>query len=232
MKTILITGGAQGIGRGCVDYFLTSGWNVTVVDVQPMQSSDRLETVAGDTSLEGTARRAVAQTVRRFGRLDALINNAGVGTREPFKVEDLPIEEWNRVLCINLTGTFLVTKHAVPYLRETKGAVVNIASTRALMSERDGEAYAASKGGLLALTHALAVSLAPDVRVNCISPGWIETGEDVEHSDADRLQHPAGRVGLPRDIAELADYLLSAGFMTGQNIVIDGGMTKKMIYVE
>ena len=215
-KTILITGGTQGIGRGCVDYFLKSGWNVTAVDIQPMESGERLEFVRGDTSLEETARQATAKTIERFGRLDALINNAGIGMIGKFNVEELPLEEWNRVLGINLTGYFLMAKHAAPFLRKTKGVIVNIASTRALMSEKDSEAYAASKGGVVALTHALAVSLGPDVRVNCISPGWIETRKDAKHSDADRLQHPAGRVGVPQDIAGLADYLISAGFVTGQ----------------
>lgn len=231
-KTILITGGAQGIGRGCVEYFLSKGWNVTAVDVREMESGAQLEAVCGDTSLEETARRAVARTVERFGRLDALINNAGIGMIGKFKVEELPLEEWNRVLGINLTGYFLMAKHAAAELRKTKGAIVNVASTRAQMSEPDSEAYAASKGGVVALTHALAVSLGPDVRVNCISPGWIETRANAVHSDADRLQHPAGRVGVPQDIAALADYLISAGFVTGQNFTADGGMTKKMIYAE
>jgi len=231
-KTILITGGAQGIGRGCVEHFLSKGWNVTAVDVQPMESGDRLEFVRGDTSLEETAKRVVAQTIKRFGQLDALINNAGVSTIGKFKIEELSLEEWNRVLGINLTGTFLMAKHAAPFLRKVNGAIVNIASTRALQSEPDSEAYAASKGGVVALTHALAVSLGPDVRVNCISPGWIETRSGAKHSEADRLQHPVGRVGVPQDIAELADYLISAGFVTGQNFVADGGMTKKMIYEE
>ncbi|MEI8207297.1 MAG: SDR family oxidoreductase [Kiritimatiellales bacterium] len=231
-KTILITGGAQGIGRGCVDHFLKSGWNVTAVDIQEMKSGERLEVVCGDTSLEATAKLATAKTIERFGRLDALINNAGVGMVGKFKVEELPLEEWSRVIGINLTGYFLMAKHAAPFLSQAKGAMVNIASTRALMSEKNTEAYAASKGGIVALTHALAVSLGPDVRVNCISPGWIETRKDAKHSEADRLQHPAGRVGVPQDIAELVDYLISAGFVTGQNFVADGGMTKKMIYAE
>jgi len=231
-KTILITGGARGIGCGCVDHFLKSGWNVTAVDVQSMDSAERLEFVRGDTSLEETARQAVAKTVARFGRIDALINNAGVSTIGKFSVEELSLEEWNRVLGINLTGYFLMAKHAAPFLRKAKGSIVNVASTRAIQSERDSEAYAASKGGIVALTHALAVSLGPDIRVNCISPGWIETRKDAKHSDADRLQHPAGRVGVPQDIAELADYLISAGFVTGQNVAADGGMTTKMIYAD
>jgi NAD(P)-dependent dehydrogenase (short-subunit alcohol dehydrogenase family) len=232
MKTILITGGAQGIGRGCVEHFLKLGWNVTAVDIQPMESGAHLEAVRGDTSIEATAKQAVAKTIERFGRLDALINNAGVSAIGKFKVEELSLDEWNRVLGINLTGYFLMAKHSAPFLREANGAIVNIASTRAIQSEPDSEAYAASKGGVVALTHALAVSLGPDVRVNCISPGWIETRKDAVHSAADRLQHPAGRVGIPQDIAELADYLTSAGFITGQSFVADGGMTKKMIYEE
>lgn len=231
-KTILITGGAQGIGRGCVEHFLSKGWNVTAVDLKPMESANRLEAVLGDTSLEETARQAVAKVIERFGRLDALINNAGVSILGKFKVDELPLDEWSRVLGINLTGYFLMAKHAASELRKTGGAIVNVASTRAQMSEPDSEAYAASKGGVIALTHALAVSLGPDVRVNCISPGWIETRQDAVHSETDRLQHPAGCIGVPRDIAEMADYLICAGFVTGQNFTADGGMTKKMIYSE
>lgn len=231
-KTILITGGAQGIGLGCVNHFLTRGWNVTAVDIHEMKPDDRFHAVRGDTSLESTAQEAVAETLERFGRVDALINNAGISTIGEFNVDALPLEEWNRVIGINLTGYFLMAKHAAPHLRQSKGAIVNIASTRAVMSEPDSEAYAASKGGVVALSHALAISLGPDVRVNCISPGWIETREGARHGEADCRQHPAGRVGVPQDIAELAEYLISAGFVTGQNFTADGGMTRKMIYEE
>ncbi|MEH6355409.1 MAG: SDR family oxidoreductase, partial [Marinobacter sp.] len=137
-------------------------------------------------------------------------------------------------------GPFLMAKHAVPHLRLTRGAIINIASTRALQSEANTEAYAATKGGLVALTHALAVSLGPEVRVNCISPGWIDTREPEAGQEPESLnprdhgQHPAGRVGKPDDIAAMVHYLMSpqAGFITGQNIVIDGGMVRKMIYEE
>jgi NAD(P)-dependent dehydrogenase (short-subunit alcohol dehydrogenase family) len=127
---------------------------------------------------------------------------------------------------------FLMAKHAAPHLRRTRGAIVNIASTRALQSEPDSEPYAASKGGVVALTHALALSLGPRVRVNCVSPGWIDT-RAAKLSRADHAQHPVGRVGRPEDVAELVAFLLSdaAGFATGQNYVLDGGMTRKMIYV-
>lgn len=231
-RTILITGGARGIGKGLVDHFLVRGWNVVAVDVQEMASAGQLEFVQGDVSKEHTAELAVQKAVERFGRLDALVNNAGISTPERMKLEELSLENWNRVLGVNLTGCFLMAKHAVSELRKTGGSVVNIASTRAMMSEADTEAYAASKGGIVALTHAMAVSLGPDVRVNCISPGWIETWPDAQHSEADRLQHPAGRVGVPQDIAEMTEYLLGAGFVTGQNFTVDGGMTKKMIYID
>jgi NAD(P)-dependent dehydrogenase (short-subunit alcohol dehydrogenase family) len=143
---------------------------------------------------------------------------------------------------VNLTGAFLCAKYAAPHLRKNGGSIVNVASTRAFMSERHTEAYSASKGGLFALTHALAVSLGPEVRVNSISPGWIETSElrkrsartPARLSAQDHSQHPAGRVGNAEDVAALALFLLDPGnsFVTGQNFVVDGGMTKKMIYVE
>jgi NAD(P)-dependent dehydrogenase (short-subunit alcohol dehydrogenase family) len=168
--------------------------------------------------------------VRRFGRLDALVNNAGIASPGNGPVEKLALAEWNRRIGVNLTGAFLMTKHAAPHLRRARGAIVNIASTRALQSEPDTEAYAASKGGLVSLTHALAMSLGPQVRVNCVSPGWIA---HTPVKKKDHAQHPVGRVGRDQDVAELVAFLLSdaAGFATGQNYVLDGGMTKKMIYV-
>ena len=137
----------------------------------------------------------------------------------------------------NLTAAFLFARAAEKPLRASRGAIVTIASTRALMSEPNTESYAASKGGLVALTHALAISLAPEVRVNCISPGWIVVRREQEEKlrRKDHLQHPAGRVGRPEDIAEMAAFLLDrdrAGFVTGANFVVDGGMTRKMIYEE
>lgn len=250
-RTAIITGGAQGIGRGIALHLLEQGLNVAAVDVDQAACDDlllacsdrvdRLLCVRADVACEAEVEEAVRQTVARFGRLDALINNAGVGGPWNVPVEQLRLEDWNRVLAVNLTGMFLLVKHAAPHLRAAAGAVVNIASTRALQSEANTLPYSASKGGVLALTHALAVSLGPEVRVNCISPGWIEVGDwqrpdrrrVPQHSLADRAQHPAGRVGTPADIAALAAYLISdaAGFVTGQNLVVDGGMTTKMIYV-
>ena len=176
------------------------------------------------------------QVLERFGRIDCLIACAGIlrvgGTLKT--IADTPLDEWHAVLETNLTGTFLCSKHAAPHLRKNNGAIVNIASTRAQQSEANTEAYSASKGGISALTHAMAVSLGPNIRVNCISPGWIETDPEAVHSETDEAQHPCGRVGTPEDISAMAAYLLSdrAGFITGQDFVVDGGMTKKMIYTD
>jgi NAD(P)-dependent dehydrogenase (short-subunit alcohol dehydrogenase family) len=152
--------------------------------------------------------------------------------RKPLR--QLTLAEWHRVIDVNLTAAFLLAKAAEKPLRKAKGAFVVIASTRAQMSEADTESYSASKGGLVALAHALSVSLAPDVRVNSVSPGWIATRNYGELRRKDHLQHPAGRVGKPEDVAELVAYLIDgerSGFVTGANLTIDGGMTRKMIYV-
>jgi NAD(P)-dependent dehydrogenase (short-subunit alcohol dehydrogenase family) len=226
-KVALVTGGAQGIGRGIARALSGLGWQVAVADLR--RSSDFFF-VRTDVSREAAARACVRAVAKHFGRLDALVNNAGIADPHSGPLEKLDLREWNRRLGTNLTGPFLMAKHAAPHLRRARGAVVNIASTRALQSEPDSEAYAAAKGGLVAFSHALAMSLGPEVRVNCVSPGWIA------HQAAgrkDHAQHPVGRVGRDEDIAALVAYLLSdgAGFVTGQNFVIDGGMTKKMIYV-
>ena len=225
-KVALVTGGAQGIGRGIALTLAGLGWQVAVADVKPGADFFFVRT---DVSREASVRACVRAVLRRFGRLDALVNNAGLAGPHDGPIEKLDLRAWNRRIAVNLTGPFLMAKHAVPHLRKARGAMVNIASTRALQSEPDTEAYSASKGGLVALTHALANSLGPEIRVNCISPGWI-AHQPVTKKD--HAQHPAGRVGRDQDIAELAAYLLSdaAGFITGQNFIVDGGMTRKMIY--
>jgi NAD(P)-dependent dehydrogenase (short-subunit alcohol dehydrogenase family) len=223
-KVAIVTGGAQGIGAAIAGLLAQRGYRVAVADL-------RGGFLRCDVSKEASVRRFVRAAVKRFGRLDALVNNAGMTGPDDGPVEKLSLQRWNRRIGTNLTGAFLMAKHAVPHLRRARGAIVNIASTRALQSEPDTEAYSASKGGLVALTHALANSLGPAVRVNCVSPGWI-SHEPIRRSQ-DHAQHPVGRVGRDPDVAELVAYLLSdaAGFVTGQNFVIDGGMSRKMIYV-
>jgi NAD(P)-dependent dehydrogenase (short-subunit alcohol dehydrogenase family) len=234
VPAVLVTGGIRGIGAAMVEQLTGQGWNVAVLDVEKpdARSGKNVLYLQGDVGSATDAENAIRETVEAFGRLDGLVNNAGIGITRP--MEKLTLEEWNRVIGTNLTGTFLCSKLAAPHLRKSKGAIVNIASTRARQSEAHTEAYSASKGGIVALTHAMAVSLGPDIRVNCISPGWIETDPGAVHSDSDQSQHPCGRVGTPADIAEMAAYLLSgrSGFITGQDFVIDGGMTKKMIYTD
>jgi NAD(P)-dependent dehydrogenase (short-subunit alcohol dehydrogenase family) len=229
-KVVLATGGAAGIGRGVARRMIAEGWRVVVADRQP--PSDEMagtRFVQTDVSDE-VAVAALVQGIRATeGRLDALVSNAGFMNRKP--IRDLSLAEWNAVLATNLTSTFLLAKAAEALLRAADGAIVTIASTRAHQSEPDTESYAASKGGLVALTHALAISLGPEIRVNCISPGWIDTKDEPLRPE-DHSQHPAGRVGRVEDIASLVSWLIGpeSGFVTGAEFVVDGGMTRKMIY--
>ena len=238
-RVAIVTGAAKGIGRAIARKLLEDGWRVGVVDLsaQELARSYRertnVELIPADVAVEGDVKRAVATVVKRFGRLDGLVSNAGFMIRKP--IGKLTLEEWRRVLDTNLMANFLFARAAEKPLRRAKGSIVTIASTRASMSEANTESYSASKGGLVALTHALSISLAPDVRANCVSPGWIATKDYGDLRRKDHLQHPAGRVGRPEDIAEIVAFLLDAeraGFVTGANFVVDGGMTRKMIYVE
>jgi hypothetical protein len=235
----LLTGGAKGIGRAIARHLISSGWRVSIIDLpesglrRAFARERDVFAIEGDVRNEKPASDAVDATIHRFHRLDALVSNAGTMIRKPLR--RLTLSEWHRVLDTNLTAAFLLARAAEKPLRKARGAIVTIASTRALMSEPNTESYSASKGGLLALTHALAISLAPDVRVNCVSPGWIETKNYSGLRQKDHKQHPAGRVGRPEDVAELVSWLLDgkrSGFVTGANFVIDGGMTRKMIYEE
>ena len=251
-KKALVTGGAQGIGKAIALTFLMEGARVVLADWDEEAGTEAARDfekefgkgsaffIRCNVAKEQEVMQLVDKAVTRLGGLDVLVNNAGLS--EFKNILQMPVAEFDRILNVNLRAAFLLSKYVAPYLMDSGGAILNIASTRALMSEPDSEAYAASKGGLLAITHALAISLGPQVRVNAISPGWIEVGnwkkssarKEPQHSAADKKQHPVGRVGTPEDVARAAVFLCSedAGFITGQNLVIDGGMTVKMIYAE
>lgn len=231
-RVALVTGGAKGIGAGIAARLAHDGWRVIVADRDPAGTAPgggRYQVCdVGDEASVSALVHSIAATEQR---LDALICNAGFMIRKP--IAGLSLAEWSSVLTTNLTSTFLLVREAETLLRTANGAIVTIASSRARMSEPNTESYAASKGGLVALTHALAISLGPDVRVNCISPGWILT-KGPEPTAQEHAFHPAGRVGRPDDIAALAAFLVGpeSGFITGAEFVVDGGVTRKMIYPE
>ncbi|WP_191624355.1 SDR family oxidoreductase [Pseudomonas fluorescens] len=244
-RVALVTGAARGIGLGIAAWLISEGWQVVLTDLDRVRGS-KVAKVLGesawfismDVADERQVAVGVAEVLGQFGRLDALVCNAAVADPHNITLECLDLAYWNRVLAVNLSGPMLLAKHCAPYLRAHAGVIVNLASTRAGQSEPDSEAYAASKGGLLALTHALAISLGPEIRVNAVSPGWIDARDPSVRraeplTDADHAQHPAGRVGTVEDVAAMVAWLLSknAGFVTGQEFVVDGGMTKKMVYL-
>jgi NAD(P)-dependent dehydrogenase (short-subunit alcohol dehydrogenase family) len=245
----IVTGGGQGIGRAIAGNLLLEGYRVAVFEVNAAARAHiepKFTRLGGvvlevDVADEDSVAKGVRETLRAFGQVDALVNNAALTGPYNAPIEELDVASWERTLRLNLTGQMLCVKHAVPALKQsTRASIVQVASTRALQSEPHQEAYATAKGGLVALTHALAISLGPRIRVNAVSPGWIDTRAlklEPDHTplrDEDHAQHPVGRVGKPEDVASLVAFLLSpeAGFITGQNYVIDGGMTRKMIYAD
>ena len=220
-KVAVVTGGAQGIGRCIADEFQRNGASVCIIDCQ------KGDHFVGDLSDKPTLERFAQSVVGQYGHVDYLINNAAPLMKG---IDECTFEEFQYALNVGVTAPFYLTKLFAPYFAEG-AAVVNISSSRDRMSQPQSESYTAAKGGIAALTHALAVSLAGRVRVNSISPGWIDT-KSSNYSGPDATQQLVERVGNPSDIANMVMFLCSdkAGFITGENICIDGGMTHQMIY--
>lgn len=244
----VVTGAAQGIGQAIADSFLEEGYGVVALDIDATalaewsarHASDSLCTLSLDVADEKSQTLLGSFLAEQHLSVRVLVNNAGIMARCP--LDELNLELFDRVWAVHVRGALLMTR-AVLGRMPTGGSIINIVSTRALMSEPDTEAYSAAKGGLLSLTHAMAISLgARGVRVNALSPGWIDVSDrkaaahrrTVHLSPADHAQHPAGRVGRGEDVAAACLFLASeqASFITGANLVVDGGMTRKMIYLE
>ena len=238
-QVVIVTGASHGIGRGIAEAYVSKGAQVVLADVNEKLGKEVSQQLVGslfvktDVRKESDIKNLIKETIKQFGRIDILINNAGKSDFKP--LFELTISDWDDVINTNLRSVFLCSREATMHMREQErgGSIVNIASTRATMSEPNSEAYAATKGGIVAITHALAASLAEHhITVNAISPGWIETGDYSELRDIDHEQHLSGRVGKPSDIAKACMYLTDPqnDFVTGINLVVDGGMTRKMIY--
>jgi len=243
-RVVIVTGAGSGIGRAIAMMYASEGANVVIAESDPVTGKETEEHILSkawvavffrtDVRVPEDIINLISFTKKHYGRIDILINNAGISKwTSPYESS---VEAWDNIINTNLRSVFLCSREAGMIMREAGGgSIVNIASTRAFMSEPNSEAYAASKGGIVALTHALSASFSEDhIQVNCISPGWIETKDYNALKGSDHAQHFSGRVGKPEDIARACLYLTVEGndFISGTNLIIDGGMTRKMIYEE
>lgn len=234
-KGILITGGGHGIGKQICRDFLETGAQVCFIDFDKERSQafaaehSNLFYFYGDVASPIALREFVGFAMEKLGRIDVLVNNACKGNNGILSNREY--EDFDYVLSVGLKAPYELSRLCRDELIKNRGRIINIASSRAFQSEPDSEAYASAKGGIVALTHALAISLGPDVLVNCIAPGWIEVDDhQTDHSSIDRASIPAGKVGTPRDISKMVLFLCQQDFITGETITIDGGMSKRMIY--
>ncbi|MFT8323470.1 MAG: glucose 1-dehydrogenase [Bacillus sp. (in: firmicutes)] len=241
-KVVIVTGASNGIGASIAKSYLEAGAKVVLADLdekgghllmKSLPCSKNALFLKTDVREEKDIVSLMHKTIEKLGKIDILVNNAGKSFFKSFY--DLSIKEWDDIINTNLRSVFLCSREAAKFMKKNKagGAIVNMASTRAYMSEANTESYSASKGGIIAITHALANSLAPDkISVNSISPGWIETRDYQTLKDIDHQQHLSKRVGKPEDIARACLFLTSneSDFITGTNLTIDGGMTVKMVY--
>ncbi|MEG0012973.1 MAG: glucose 1-dehydrogenase [Cellulosilyticaceae bacterium] len=249
-KVVIVTGAGQGIGACIATEYAKKKATVVLAEIDEeaaLEVMQQIENIGGncrviqtDVSSEKSVKNMIAQVAERYGKIDILVNNAAIESEGTLFTRS--VESFEKVLKVNVVGPYMCAKYAVPHMMGEGCSIVNIASTRAFMSEPHTEPYSASKGAIVALTHSLASSLAHKVRVNCISPGWIDVSgwkkkkdrKFITLTEKDHSQHLVGRVGVPEDIAQAVLYLTNeqAGFITGSNLVIDGGMTVKMIYAE
>ena len=242
-KVVLVTGGANGIGEAIVNEYAKNDAIVIVADIDQEKGVLLQEkwTSLGkevlfyktDFSKPDSIINMMNSIINKYKNLDILINNVGVSRfQDPI---ELSVDDWDYILNVNLRSVFITSREMAKNIKDKGGYIVNIASTRAFMSEEGTLAYSASKGGIVSLTHSLAISFSKyNIKVNCISPGWIQNENYDELTKDDHMQHPSNRVGKPEDIARACVFLTNDknDFINGQNITIDGGITKKMIYVE
>ena len=233
-KGVIVTGGAHGIGKQiCLD-FLSARYNVCFMDIDEKLSSEfanehsNLFYYCGDVANKNSLKAFVEFSKKKLQRIDVLVNNACRGNNGI--LSNLDYDGFDYVLSVGLKAPYELSRLCKDELIKNKGRIINIASSRAFQSEPDSEAYASAKGGIVALTHALAISLGPDVLVNCIAPGWINVSDGENYTETDKAAISAGKIGNTKDISSMVMYLCNQDFITGETITIDGGMNKRMIY--